>query len=293
VRIRTLRGKSRGHLAVGLVLFLLGREGLAVDEQVFGPEQSDPLGSEQLDRLGILRLLDVGGEHDLRAVQCHGRFVPQHPEPLFHRQTSLDQFAVFKESLLGRVEEKASVESVQKRIIPGGKLADHFLKADDRRDLERTGHDGRVRGAAAAFSSEPEHHFFVEHRRRRRCQVFADDNARLLEVAQFGGVGTAQQIVQDPRCYIAHVRGTFAQVIIINRGQRGRVPFRDLLESVGNVHPFGVNHAGDFIDEGGVLQYQQVGVEDAGVVCTHRLPDLSLHLEDLMAGLDQCAFQPG
>ena len=220
-----LWGERRGHLAVGLVLFLLGREALAVDEQVFRPEQPDTVGSEQFDRLGILRLLDVGGEHDLRAVQCDGRFVPQHLETLFHRQTSLNYFAVFKESLLGRIEEETAVESVQECVIPGGELTNHFLQANDRGDFEGPGHDGRVRGAAAAFSSEPEHHFFVEHRRRRRCQVFADDNARLLQVAQFGGVGAAQQIVQDPGRYIAHVRRTFAQVIIVNRSQRGCVTF--------------------------------------------------------------------
>ena len=46
--------------AVGLVLLLLARQAVAVQEQVFRAEQAHAFGAVGLDLLGVGRLLDVG-----------------------------------------------------------------------------------------------------------------------------------------------------------------------------------------------------------------------------------------
>jgi len=48
---------------------------------------------------------------------------------------------------------------------------------------------------------------------------------------------------------------------------------------------------GDFLDERGVFEHEQMRVEDAGVVGAESLVDLALHVEDLLARLGQGLFE--
>ena len=51
------------------------------------------------------------------------------------------------------------------------------------------------------------------------------------------------------------------------------------------------NEPADFLEEGGIFEHQQVGVEDAGILRAQALGHLTLHFENLMTGVDQRLFQ--
>ena len=60
--------ERRCNLAIGLILLLLGRGHLAIDEQIFRAEQPDAFRAAGAHGLGIRRLFDVRGDED--AVNC-------------------------------------------------------------------------------------------------------------------------------------------------------------------------------------------------------------------------------
>ena len=166
------------------------------------------------------------------------------------------------------------------------------LQADHRRDAQRPRHDGGVRGLAADIGGKAEHVALVQLRGVGRRQVVADDDARLLEVAQVDLLVQAEQIVQHARGDVAHVGGAFAQVIVLDGRQRGGVALGDGVEGVFGVDLLLLDHAHDFVEQRAVFQHQQVRVEDAAFLGAHALADLALDFEDLVPGLDQRAFQP-
>ena len=52
-----------------------------------------------------------------------------------------------------------------------------------------------------------------------------------------------------------------------------------------------LNQAGDFIDEHGVLEHEQVRVKDAGVFGAHGVAHLALDVEDSLPSPGECLFQ--
>ena len=52
--------QSRRHLAIHLILFLLGRQDLAIEVEIFRPEKAHALGSASPHVLGVGGLFDVG-----------------------------------------------------------------------------------------------------------------------------------------------------------------------------------------------------------------------------------------
>ena len=91
----------------------------------------------------------------------------------------------------------------------------------------------------------------------------ADDDARLLEVAQVGLLLQAQQVVQDARGHVAHVGGALAQVFVLDGGQGGGVTLGDGVEGVFGVDLFLLDDAHDLVKQRAVFEHEQVRVEDA------------------------------
>jgi len=146
-------------------------------------------------------------------------------------------------------------------------------------------------GLAADVRGEAQHHAPVQLRRIAGRQIVADDDARLVEVAQFGLGLQPQQIVQDPPGHVAHIGGAFAQIVVFHRRQGGGIAFGDRVESVLGVDALLLNHADDLVQQRAVFQRQQVGVEDAALLGAHRRHDLALYLGNLGARLSQRRLQ--
>ena len=139
--------------------------------------------------------------------------------------------------------------------------------------------------------AKPEHVALVQLRRVRGRQVVADDDARLLEVAQVRFLLQAQQIVQHARRHVAHVGGALPQVIVLDGRQGGGVALGDGVEGVLGVDLLLLDDAHDLVDQRAVFEHEQVGVEDAAFLGAHAFADLALDLQDLVAGLDQGLLQ--
>ena len=207
------------------------------------------------------------------------------------RDLLADELAVLEERLVGRVDDQDAVEAIQQGVLAALQLAAGVLQADHGGDAQRARHDGGVRGLAADVGGEAQHVALVQLRGVGGRQVVADDDARLLEVAQVHLLLEAQQVVEDARGHIPHVGGPFPQVIVLDGGQRGRVALGDRVEGVFGVDLLLLDHPHDFVEQRAVLQHQQVRVKDAAFLGAHACADFALDLEELLAGLDQRPFQ--
>ena len=202
-----------------------------------------------------------------------------------------DQLAVLEQRLVGRIDDDDAVEPIEQRVLAGLQLLAGVLQAHHRRDAQRPRHDGGVRGLAADVRGKAEHVALVQLRGVGGRQVVADDDARLLEVAQIGFLLQAQQVVQHARGDVPHVGGALAQVIVLDGRQRRGVALGDGVEGVFGVDLLLLDHAHDLVDQRAVFEHQQVRVEDAAFLGAHAFADLALDFQDLVAGLDQRPFE--
>ena len=102
----------------------------------------------------------------------------------------------------------------------------------------------------------------------------------------------SHEIVQDAPGDVVDIQRALAQVGVVDFAEGFRVPVGDLLEDVLDVVPLLGQRPQHLVDEGSVLDDQQMRVEYAGVLGADGLGDPLLHLEDLRAGLDQRGFEP-
>src|SRR4026207_1414276 len=89
-------GQLRCHLPISLVLLLLRRQRIAIDEEIFRAEKPDALRPALKNPLGVGGLLDVRREHDAHAVQGHSGLFPCFAQLLFERDLPPRQLAVFE-----------------------------------------------------------------------------------------------------------------------------------------------------------------------------------------------------
>src|SRR5262249_38447296 len=101
----------------------------------------------------------------------------------------------------------------------------------------------------------------------------------------------ALQIPNDPPRHVLHVDCAFAQIGIIDFGQRLRVIARYFLKNPFDVATLGLQSPQHFVDQGPIFDHQQMRVEDGSVFGADRFRDLLLHLEDLHARLHERGFE--
>ena len=179
-----LRFEGGGDPAIGLNLFLFARERVAIDEEIFGAEQPDALGAAGDDAVGVGRLLDVGGEDDAGAVEGDGGLVDGGAEFFLQGDLFADQLAVFKQGLVGGINDDDPVVAVEESGGAGDEFLAGGMKADDGGDAEGTGHDGRMGGAPADVGGKAAHHFTIDLGGLGGGEIVADDDAGLFDLAQ-------------------------------------------------------------------------------------------------------------
>ena len=245
----------------------------------------------KLDRLQVADLLNVGGKDDLSSIQRDGWEGLHFVQFVLQRNTAPGQLPVFEEGLLGRVDDDQAVVAIKQG---GGAVLNFFaghLQTDHGGKLQRTGHDGAVGGFAAHVGAESQGVLPVEQRHLGGGQIFGDQNARLLEVLRVRLGAAAEQIVHDAGGDIAHVNGAFLQVGVVNGAESGLVLLGELVEGGLDVDLLVINQLGDRINQSGVFEDEQMGVENAGVFGVEGLADLVLDLQDLLAGFQQGLLQ--
>jgi len=282
-----VRLEPRGDGVVGLVLLFLRGQRVLVDEKIFGAEKADAIGAVIDDALGVGGLLDVGGEDDAMAVERDGGHALHLAELFLEGDLAADDLAVFKKGLVGGVDDDDAVIAVQQGVLAVLEDLAEVLEADDGGDLHGTGHDRGVRGLAADVGGEPEDLDLVKLRGGGGREVVADDDAGLAQGVEIRAMRLTLQIVQHPPGDVAHVGGAFAKIFILDGGQRGGVFLGDGVEGVLDVDLVLLDHARGLLDEDGVLEQEQVRVEDQTFLGAHAGVDLALDLQDVVPGLDE------
>ena len=194
---------------------------------------------------------------------------------------------VLEQGLLGGIDNDQPAVTIEQ----GGGAALDFLagglQSHHGGDLQGTGHDGAVGSAAADVGGEAQGVLAIEQGDFRGGQIFGDQNARLGQRRRVVPRAAAHQIVEDAGGDIAHVGGAFLQIRVIDGAEGGLIFLGEFMEGGLGVDFFLVNQLRDRINQGGVFQDEEMGVEDAGVLGVEGLADLALHLQDLLAGFQQ------
>ena len=282
-----LRFQRGGHLAINLVLVLLAGQAVAVDEQKFRAEQPDALRAVGDDGFDVILVFDVRGEVDGFAVERDGGLALDFAEFFVERRLDFRQLAVFKQRLVGRIDDDGAVVAVEQRVIAALQFLADVLQADDGGNVQRPRHDGRVRGLAADVGGKAEHEFFVQLRGGGRAQIVADQDARLVQMTQIKGVLDLEQIVEHARGEVAQIGGAFAQILVLHLRQRGDIALGHGMKGKIGVDLLLADEPDDLLDEHAVFEHQQVRVKNVRLRRAHAGGDAALHLGDLLAGFDE------
>ncbi len=123
-RMRFQRG---GDLPVNFVLLFLARQAVAVDEQKFRAEQADAFRAVGDDGFDVVLVFDVRGEMDDFSVERDGGLLLDFAQFFLERRLDARKLAVFKQRLVGRIDDDRAVVAVEQRVIAGLEfLADVF-----------------------------------------------------------------------------------------------------------------------------------------------------------------------
>ena len=106
-------------------------------------------------------------------------------------------------------------------------------------------------------------------------------------MAHVKGITHLEEIIEHAAGEIAHVRGTFAQVIILHLFHGGDVTVGDGMESELGVEFLFADELEDFINDDAILEHEEVGVKDIALGTAHILDDAALDFADLGVGLDE------
>ena len=287
-----MRLQGGGQLAINLVLVFLGGEGLAVDEQVFGAEKPDSLGPVKLDRFQVADLLDVGGKDDLFSIHRGGGEELQLMEFILHGGVPLGQPAIFEQGLFRGINDDQPAVTIEQG---GGAVWDFLaggLQAHHRGNLQGTRHDRAMGSAAADIGAKTQGVAAMEQGDIRGRQIFRDQNARLGRMRKVAPRAAAHQIIEDAGSDIANVGGAFLQIRIVDGAQSGLIFLGELMEGGLGIGLLVQNQLCDRINEGGVFQDEEMGVENTGVLGVQGLADLALHFEDLLTSFQQRLLEP-
>ena len=274
-------------LAICLILFFFVGGRFAINEKIFRAEKPDALCATGLHAFCIGGLLDVRGDEDAMIVEGDGGLLEGVAKFFLERNLFTHQHTVFKQRLIGGVDDEDAVEAIEQRVIPVLQQFARVLQPDHCRDAKGARHDGRVGGAATDVRRESENILAIHLRGLRRSEIVRDDDAWLGELPQINGVGLAKKMPHHPCADIAHVRGAFAEIFILNLGERGTITLGDGVERVFCVDLFLFDHAHDFVNQRRIFQHEQVRVEDAGLTGAETLGELALNFLKLLACLDE------
>ena len=138
-------------------------------------------------------------------------------------------------------------------------------------------------GAAALFRHEREDAAVVEAGGVGRREVARGDDmflGRLTDAFRLG----AEQLVEYAAGHVTDVRRPLAQEVVVHLLEDLDVTLGDLLETELDVEAGAPDLLADVVDEGDVLEHEQVGVEDGGLGLVQLAGDVVAELRDLQPG---------
>lgn len=147
-----------------------------------------------------------------------------------------------------------------------------FGHRDQRRQLERLRHDGRMRGPAAGDRGKPYHAVARNVGGFGRRQVIRQNNDRLLQGFQ-GATLPPGQVSQHLPAYVFNIVGPFAQILVTQARHDLGKPLDPLIKRIRDINSLlpGVFDRGLYQE--GVFQNLQVRIQDRPMA----LAQLGLH----------------
>ena len=227
------------------------------------------------------------------AIESLRRFGSDFVEAFLDRGLPFHQLAVLKERLLRGRDDDEAVESIEQHRLAGFQLLDRLAQPKHGRYLQRPREEGRMGGAAADLGDEAQHLCRIKLCCVGRGEIVGDHDARLGEVAHSGPLRLANEIAEDTLGDIANVGRTLAQVRVVHSTQCLGIFFRGGVKGILRRVMFITDLPADFLHEGGVLEHEQVSVENLGFLGTEFVAQSFLHSGELLASFRQRGLEPG
>ena len=142
------------------------------------------------------------------------------------------------------------------------------------------------------FGDETSDEFAVDQRGVGRREIARDDNVRPVEFVEFLA-GFSEEVADDAAGDVFDVNDALLQVGVIDRGEGAAVFLGDLMEDKLDIIQVALEPAQGFIDEGSVLDDEEVGIKDAGVIRPDSPANFLLNLEKFLACGDEGDLEPG
>ena len=157
------------------------------------------------------------------------------------RQLGLDillllfQLPVLEQRLVSRVNHHHAIEAIEQNVIARSHAVAGVFQADHRRDTQRAGHDGCVRGFSADIRGEALHQIAIELGGLGGGKIVPHQNERLGEVTEIL-LPAAGEVGHHARGHVADIGGAFAEKFILHRVEGLHVFFRHLVKGKLHVH---------------------------------------------------------
>ena len=205
--------QAGGDFAIGIELFVLGRQVVAAEEQEFAAEQADADRAGVQYVIDVLRQFDIGDQFDRRAVLCLRIGLLDAGQLAFRHPPRAQATAVFGQHHVVRRHDDHALDAVDNdQLILVDQLAGS-MGGDDRRQVQAAGENGGMAGGAADFGHEGGVVGILEIDHVGRRQIVCDQDRivdQVIGLRQFA-IGAGQVLV-DAFDDLHHVLLALAQV---------------------------------------------------------------------------------
>ena len=279
------------HLAVGLVLVLLG--GIVIPAQVeeLAAEQSDAVGVRPLDGLQVFGRADIGAHQHPVPVEGDGLPAPEGVQIAAVGRLLAPAVLQPGGGLGVRVHKYLAGGAVHKHMLAVKLLQQAVPKAHHRRNAHGAGEDGSVGVGGAPGRDEAQHLAPVQPGGLAGRQVVGGDDAG--HVAPQRLILLAGEQADHPPGHVQHVGRPLLHIVVVHLGEHIGELGGGLVHRVLRVDVLVPNDPGDGVPVVQVLQHHLVNLEQEGFL----LPQLGLgvHIElgQLDHGLAPGLVEPG
>ena len=279
-----------GHFGIGADLLFLVRLARVGQKEIFRAKEPDAARAPRQHRGNIAGRLNVGHQRHRMAVERGGGLVLQRIQPLPNALSAAGNAREFFFAGGRRMHHHHAAHAIQKQTVALAHPRAQVAHADNRRQLHRARHDGRMRRAAALFGCNPQKLVPVQPRQIRRRNVSGNQDARTVRRNRWLR-GLAHQNPQHAAGHIANVRRALPQIIILHVLQGLGVALRGLMQNRFRVPLLRAQIVIDFLNEAGVIHHVQVGLKNPGAFAPKGAPHALLDVAQLAAGDNQRLLQ--
>jgi hypothetical protein len=271
---------------VGFHLLVLGGQVAAGQEEVFGAVQTDAARAFGDRQAGVVGRLDVRRQLDLAPVEGDRREFLQGQELALELDVTLLGLLVILQRSVRRPQHHDAHVAVDDDRIAVMRLLGEAVEADDRRDAVAARQDRGVRGASAQIRGDAEHEAAVDHRGVGWQQIVRDDHRFLVQGPEAARL-LAGQVAQQSAAHVLDVGTAFLEIRIADAVEGFEDAADDAVERELGAHELGAHHSLGVLDRLGVLEDEEMRVEDLGVIVPHLIGETLLRGADLVAGARQ------